>query len=564
MHQLAPSEIAQLLLSVGVLLALARILGEAARRFNQPTVLGELLAGILLGPTVLGAWLPDTLSALFPTTGHQAAALEGLTIVAVTMFLFVAGLEVNLSVVWQEGRAALTTGTLGIVVPFAMGLAAAWLAPAAFGQHASADPVIFALFFATALSISALPVIARIMMDLNLFRSDFGMIVIAAAALNDLIGWIVFATLLAWMRGGAGAYQQILPTVALTLGFAGFMLTAGRWLIDRSMPWVQAHASWPAGQLGLALSLAMIGAAFTEWAGVHAIFGAFLVGVALGDSKHLREQTREVINQFVSSIFAPLFFATIGLKVNFVAHFDWQLTLMVLVIACIGKVVGCGLGARLGGMNRREAWAVGFAMNARGAMEIILGLLALENGLIGEQMFVALVIMAMGTSIMSGPIMQRVLQVRKVQVINRVISAKTFINPLRATERFAAIRELAHVASGALGLSPERVGEAVCAREHIAPTGLGNRIAVPHARLEGLTRPVVAVGVSETGIDFDAPDGDAAQLIFLIVTPLHDSASQIEILADIARTFRKPETRQQAIRTPSYTEFCALLNAERT
>jgi Kef-type K+ transport system membrane component KefB len=162
--------------------------------------------------------------------------------------------------------------------------------------------------------------------------------------------------------------------------------------------------------LGFALSLTLFGAAFTEWIGVHAIFGSFLVGIAIGDSSHLREQIRAVINQFVSFIFAPLFFASIGLKLNYAANFDWLLTLIVVVIACVGKILGCGVAARSSGMAAAEAWAIGFGMNARGAMEIILALLALQYGVISERVFVALVVLALVTSMMSGPMIQRALR----------------------------------------------------------------------------------------------------------------------------------------------------------
>jgi Kef-type K+ transport system membrane component KefB len=157
------------------------------------------------------------------------------------------------------------------------------------------------------------------------------------------------------------------------------------------------------------MSLALLAAALTEWIGIHAIFGSFLVGVAVGDSSHLRHDTRQIILKFVSFIFAPLFFASVGLHVNFIDTFDLGITVSVLVIACLGKILGCGLAARASGASPRLSGAIGFAMNARGAMEIILGLLALENGLIRQRMFVALVLMALATSMISGPAIRRLL-----------------------------------------------------------------------------------------------------------------------------------------------------------
>ncbi|WP_432822461.1 cation:proton antiporter domain-containing protein [Trichloromonas sp.] len=560
MASLSHQEITALLLALGVLLAGARVLGELARHFNQPAVLGEIVAGILLGPTVLGQLAPKFSAFLFPAAGGGALALDGLMTLAITLFLLVAGMEVDLSTVWRQGRLALVVGLAGILIPFALGLGGAWYFPDLMGGDAGGDQLIFALFIATALSISALPVIARTLMDLNLYRSDLGMTIIAAAVFNDLVGWIVFAVILG-LIGVGGASAGIAATIGMTLGFAVFMLTLGRALIHRIIPWIHAHASWPGGVLGFAMVLALVCSAFTEWVGVHAIFGSFLAGVALGDSGHLRQRTRATIAQFVSFIFAPLFFAGIGLRVNFIAHFDLGLVLLILVIACLGKVVGCGLGGRLAGMSVRESWALGFGMNARGAMEIILGLLALEYGLIGEPLFVALVVMALVTSLMSGPAMQRILRLKKPRCVVRYLRPKAYLPALKATGRQEAIVELSRALALSAGLDPVTVTEAVLAREALMPTGIGRGIAVPHARLDGLAGPLAGVGISRVGIDFDAPDGCPAMLLFLLLTPKQDDGVQVELLADIARTFRQRDTFEQSLQAKGFTEFIGLLKS---
>lgn len=561
MASLSHQEITALLLALGVLLGGARVLGELARKFNQPAVLGELVAGILLGPTVLGQLAPQVSAFLFPAAGGGALALDGLMILAITLFLLVAGMEVDLSSVWRQGRLVLVVGLAGILVPFALGLGGAWYFPDLMGREPGADPLIFALFIATALSISALPVIARTLMDLNLYRSGLGMTIIAAAVFNDLVGWIVFAVILGLIGASGDQTAGIAATIGMTLGFAAFMLTLGRNLIHRLIPWIHAHASWPGGVLGFSLTLALVCSAFTEWVGVHAIFGSFLAGVALGDSSHLRQRTRATIAQFVSFIFAPLFFAGIGLRVNFVTHFDLGLVLLVLVIACMGKVVGCGLGGRLAGMRVRESWALGFGMNARGAMEIILGLLALEYGLISEPLFVALVMMALVTSLISGPAMQHILRLKKPRCVVRYLRSKAYLPALKATSRQEAIAELAHALALAAGLDPDIVTEAVLAREALMPTGIGCGIAVPHARFDGLSGPVAGVGISRVGIDFDAPDGCPALLIFLLLTPKQDDGAQLELLADIARTFRQRDTFELSLQAKGFTEFIGLLKS---
>lgn len=560
MQGLSHHEVTVLLAGLGVLLAAARLLGELARRFQLPAVFGEISAGILLGPTVLGTLAPELSNLLFPRSGGGALLLDGITTLAIVLFLLVAGMEADISTVWRQGRAVTTVGLAGILFPFATGFAAAWYLPELMGRDAATPPLLFALFIATALSISALPVIAKTLMDLDLYRSDLGMMIVAAAVFNDLVGWIIFAVILGMLGVTGSAGFSIGATIALTLIFAALMLTLVRWSIHRMLPWIQAHASWPGGQLGFTLSVALLGAAFTEWIGVHAIFGAFLVGVAMGDTPHFRERIRGVIDQFVSFFFAPLFFASIGLKVNFIAHFDPLLVAVVLIIACLGKVLGCGFGGRLAGLSHRESWAIGFGMNARGAMEIILGLLALRVGLINEPLFVALVVMAIATSLMSGPAIQHILRLKKPRRFINYLPTRALVR-LEARTRDQAVVELAAVLGPLDGVRPETIIDAVLARERLMPTGLGSGVAVPHARLGGLSQPVVALGLSVGGIDFNAPDGKPAQFVLLILTPEDDNGAQVEILADIARTFRQREFRQAALEVTSMTEFLALVKS---
>jgi Kef-type K+ transport system membrane component KefB len=409
MSQLTPHEVTIMFLSLGTLLATARLLGEIAQKLGQPTVIGEILAGVLWGPTCLGTLAPELTAALFPREGPNAVVLSGLTTLSIALFLLVAGMEVKLSMMWRRGKMAFSVALAGFLVPFGLGVVAAWWAPHSLGCEPDANGQLFALFFGTALSISSLPVIAKTLMDMKLYKTHFGMVVIGAAVFNDLVGWLVFAVILGMLNTNSAHPLPIGGTILATMGFAAFMLTAGRWLIHRTLPWIQRQTAWPGGVLGFSMSLALLAAALTEWIGIHAIFGSFLVGVAVGDSSHLRHDTRQIIYKFVSFIFAPLFFASVGLHVNFIDRFDLTIVVSVMLIACLGKLVGCSLAARATGASPPLAWAIGFAMNARGAMEIILGMLALENGLIRQRMFVALVLMALATSMISGPAIRRLL-----------------------------------------------------------------------------------------------------------------------------------------------------------
>jgi Kef-type K+ transport system membrane component KefB len=268
--------------------------------------------------------------------------------------------------------------------------------------------LVYALFFGTAMAISAIPVIAKILLDLNLYKTRVGQIIMASAIFDDLTGWLMFSLILS-MMGKEGEITSIWYTVGMILCFGLFMLFIGKKIIDRALPWIQTKLSWPGGVLSICLGMCFLSAAFTERIGLHAILGAFIMGIAFGDSVHLHEKAREIIHQFITNIFAPLFFITLGLKVNFIQNFDITLVAIVLFLAVFCKLFGASLGAYMGGLSKRESLAVGFGMNARGAMEIILGTLALNAGLIDEKMFVALIVMALVTSMMSGPLMKKML-----------------------------------------------------------------------------------------------------------------------------------------------------------
>jgi Kef-type K+ transport system membrane component KefB len=403
MDKLSQLEIMRLLVQLGVMLVFGRLLAELARKLKQPTVVGEILAGIILGPTILGMVSPEWFEIIFPR-GSSGLVLDGFVQVAVVMLLFIAGLEVDLHIVLQQGRQAFFTSTLGLLIPFLIGFTFPYFFPDFFG-FADGDSLAFALFMGTSMAITALPVIARILMDLGIFKTRMGMLVISSAMINDLIGWLIFSVVLG-MIGKGHQNVTLWQTVMLTLGFTIAMLTLGRGILNRTLPWVNKQLAWPGGLLSLALASCFLAASFTEYIGIHAIFGAFIFGVALGDSEHMSERAKEIIHQFINNIFAPLFFVAIGLRVNFIANFDAMLTLAILIIAFAGKILGSGWGTRLGGFSWKESLAAGFGMNARGAMEIILGLIALENGLINEKVFVSLVIMALITSMTSGPLMK--------------------------------------------------------------------------------------------------------------------------------------------------------------
>ena len=586
------SEITRLLLAMAVLLGLARFMGELARQLGQPTVLGEILAGILLGQTVFGAIAPGSYDWLFPSTPGSPVAIaeEGFIIMSATLLLLVVGLEVDLSTVWRQGKAMALVSAFGIVIPMSIGSTLGWFAPGLLGvPDPAADLRLpLAIFVGIALSITALPVIAKILMDLNLARSDMGMLVISSAMLNDLVGWIGFAVVLALLPqggpgdvveavghaaenvghaaeaaagGASGGGTSVLVTIAITLAFLAFMMTVGRLILHRLMPYIQSRWSYPGGVLGFVFVVALLCAALTEHLGIHSIFGAFIAGVAIGDSHHLRERTRDTIHQFVTNIFAPIFFASIGLRINFVEAFDFAAVGIVLVVALAGKIGGCYFGAKLAGLSKRESLGVGFGMAAQGAVGIILGQLAYQAGLISEQLLVAIVIMALGTSLIAGPAMQIVLKLKTQRQLHTLLGDRHILIDPEARSIRDVLGVLSKRAAEITAITDEKkIFRAVWSREQTMHTALPNGLAVPHARLENLGRPHVLIARCRDGIDFDAADGQLSRLICFILTPTEQPDTQIEMLSLIAKAFESAEVRQRCLSVASPAEFRAVLN----
>src|SRR3984885_4300497 len=358
------------LLSLAAMLASARVLGELARWLSMPLVAGEIAAGIALGPTALGRVAPNAQRWLFPN-GAAQSMIGGYSTVAVVLLLVVVGLEVDLGVLRSRGRSAALTGLLGMVLPFASGVAlGVWLPDSDLLDPARRTTV--ALLLGVALSISALPVIAKTLLDLGLFKSDVGLMVMAAAMIDDVVGWLVVSLLLGSVGGAALEGGPLVRTLRLGAIFAVAMLAAGRRLLGGVFARLQrGGAVGPGRVLSAVVVFALLGATGARALGLHAVFGGFVAGLAVGGSAKVNARTRAVVEDFVSHVFAPVFFAAIGLRVDFAAALDLPLCAAVFALAAVPKIVGCALGARLGGLKWREATAVGFGMNARGAMGVI-------------------------------------------------------------------------------------------------------------------------------------------------------------------------------------------------
>ena len=391
-------------LQMFVILAVCRVVGWAARRIGQPQVMGEMIAGVLLGPSLFGLLCPDLHRQLFPDESLKILYVGAQ--LGVGLYMFLVGVEFKTGLFRSRIRSAAAVSISGMIVPFTLGvILALWFIrlPGLFSEKAR--PFEACLFLGAAMAITAFPTLARIIYERGLTGTPLGTLALAAGAIDDATAWCVLAIVLATFGDGT-----IVAVKAIAGGvlYAAFVLTIGRKLLARL-----GTATEKAGQitptiLAVTLMLVMLGAWAMDAAGIHAVFGGFLLGVAMPRGLFARELQKQV-EPFVLAFLLPMFFTYSGLKTRLDMVNNWELilvTLVVLTAACLGKGVACWATARLSGEDNRTAMAVGALMNARGLMELILLNIGLQKGIIQTGLFSVMVVMAVVTTLMASPIFE--------------------------------------------------------------------------------------------------------------------------------------------------------------
>ena len=408
MSTLTPIE--QFLLDIAIILVLARLFGALARLVRQPPVVGEIIAGIALGPSLLGGLAPGAASTLFPA--DRLLPLATLSQLGVLLFMFAVGLRLDRDVLRGRARSAVAVSHASIAVPFALGAALApWLHPMLAGAGASGQGVAllpFALFLGAAMSVTAFPVLARILTERGLLGTRLGAIAIACAAVDDVTAWCILAAVVAVARAenALGSFALTLLTVA---AFAGLLMTVGRRVLARMDGSRVMRGTGVTSELvGVAALFALASALVTEWAGVHALFGAFLAGAIMPRASGLARELAERVEPVVETVFLPVFFAYTGLRTN-IGLVDgaalWAICAAIIAAAVLGKLGGSAVAARLTGMPWGESAALGALMNTRGLMELVVLNVGLELGVISPTLFAMMVLMALTTTCMTVPLL---------------------------------------------------------------------------------------------------------------------------------------------------------------
>jgi len=403
-------EVLVFLVQVSVLLGLARIGGALARRIGQPAVVGELAAGIVAGPSLFGRVAPGAFEWVF-APGEDASMLFALAWLGLLLLLASTGIESDLDVVRQLGRPAALVTAGSLLVPLIGGFGLGLVVPdALIGSTTSTG--LFALFLAVALSISSLPVVARVLTELGMVRRNVGQLILAVAVANDVIGWVLLGLVVGIASsGGAPTPGALATTILAVAAFAVIALTAGRIVVDWGLR--ETAGRGIEAQVGLMVGVVAMAGAVTQAIGVEAVLGAFVAGLLIGRSRWRDDRAISVLETVTNAALAPLFFATAGLRVDVAVFANptvalWSL--IIIAVASVTKLVGADIGARLAGLPGPEARALGVGLNARGALEIVIASIGLSLGILTDASYAAIVIMALTTSIVAPPLLRRTLR----------------------------------------------------------------------------------------------------------------------------------------------------------
>jgi Kef-type K+ transport system membrane component KefB len=388
------------LLALLVVLVASRLLGALFRYINQPPVIGEVIAGLLLGPSFLGRVAPGL--SLFVLPPAVAPCLEVLAQIGVVLYMFLVGLELDSKLLRTSAHATLAISHASIIAPFLMGAAAAlWLYPTLAGPSASF--VVFAMFMGLSLSVTAFPVLARIVTDSGLAGDRLGVIALTCAAVDDVTAWCLLALLGGVAHARAGA---ALLTLGLTVLYIGFVFGVARPVVRRFCARNDALGSISPAAVAISIACLLSSALITEVIGIHALFGAFLIGVVVPHDSLLARELSGKLKDLVVVLLLPAFFAFTGMRTQ-LALIDgvggWLICGIIVVIACAGKVGGSSVAARMSGLSWHDAAGLGILMNTRGLMELVVLNIGLEMKLISPTLFAMMVVMAIVTTLATSP-----------------------------------------------------------------------------------------------------------------------------------------------------------------
>ena len=401
-----------LVAEVVLLLLVGRILGEGMQRLGQPALMGNLLAGLVLGPSLFGWVWPEAQKFIFPSDPAQKAMIDGLSQVGILMLLLLTGMETDVKLVSKMKGAAVAISLSGIALPFACGFALGEFLPDSLLPHMAGGRLVPALFLGTALSISSIKIVAMVVREMHFMRRNLGQVIVSTAIMEDTVGWVVIAITFGIAGAGQVNALELVKTVAGVAAFLVFCFTAGRWLVFTAIRWVNDTFRSDFPVITVILVIMGVMALITHLLGVRTVLGAFMAGVLIGQSPILTDHIQQQLRGMIAAFFMPIFFGMSGLAANLTILKDpvfLVLTAGLVVIASIGKFSGAFIGSLIGGLKWREGVALGCAMNARGSTEVIVASIGLSMGALTQNLYTMIVTMAILTTVAMPPMLRAAL-----------------------------------------------------------------------------------------------------------------------------------------------------------
>lgn len=417
--------LAILLAQIITIIIAARLLGWICTKIGQPTVIGEIIAGIVLGPSLIGSYFPEFSAALFPA--QSLGNLQFLSQIGLILFMFMVGMELDLKTLKNKARDAVVISHASIIIPFTLGMGLAYFIYQSFAPS-GVQFLSFGLFIGIAMSITAFPVLARIVHERGIHKTRLGAIVITCAATDDITAWCILAAVIAIVK--AGSFVSSLYTIAIAVGYVFMMIKVIRPFLKRVGDLYPSRETMSKQVVALFFLTLILSAYATEVIGIHALFGAFMAGTIMPESKKFRNIFTEKVEDVALVLLLPLFFVFTGLRTEVGLINDpylWKITGLIILVAIVGKFVGSALAARFVGQNWHDSLAIGALMNTRGLMELVVLNIGYDLGILSPEIFSMMVIMALVTTFMTGPALDLTEKFFKQK--NTIISEK--LNQLR-------------------------------------------------------------------------------------------------------------------------------------
>ncbi|MCL2050345.1 MAG: cation:proton antiporter [Lachnospiraceae bacterium] len=394
----------KLLIQIIVILGFSFLIGQIMRRIKQPLVLGELLAGLILGSTILGYLFPGTYNWLFQSSENVTIIRENFINLGMLFFMFTIGFKINTSDFRKQWKSSLIISIFGTLLPISIGMGLVYALPINFWNISNKENLfVFSVFIGICFANSANPVIARVLMDIGCLKNKLGVTIMITSVIDDIINWLLFAFILSLITPRElNFYVGVNIDVFSKFLLFAVVLALSRKIINKTLGFMRKQIDYVNAVTAYVILLILFVSYLAEFLGMHAFLGAFAAGVLIADHSKENLESLKGIENFSLSFFAPIYFASIGIGINFIKNFDWKLVTIFIVAACVTKFGSVLLGALAAGMKmNRQTLAIASGLNARGATGIILGGIGLSSGLITDRIFVAIFIMAFVTSLMS-------------------------------------------------------------------------------------------------------------------------------------------------------------------